>query len=62
MKNKELFLKKVETTIAGMARRAAGMEANTTCPLWGYQPKEPQELRNCGNFEVFSISNGEISN
>lgn len=50
MKNKELFLKKVETTIAGMARRAAGMEANTTCPLWGYQPKEPQEIKKLRKF------------
>ncbi len=50
MKKKELFLKKAEKALAGMARKAAGMEANTTCPLWGYQPKEPHEVKKLRRF------------
>lgn len=40
----------VKKAIASIAKRTASMEANTTCPLIGYQPKEPQAVKKLRKF------------
>jgi len=35
---------KIKKVIAKIAKKSASIEANTACPLWNYQPKEPDEL------------------
>ncbi len=47
MRNITMFVKKA---VAGIAKRTASMEANTTCPLIGYQPKEPQAVKKLRKF------------
>ncbi len=42
----------VKKAIVNMAKKSASMEANTTCPCLGYQPKEPQAVKNCVSFEA----------
>ncbi len=31
--------------ICYLARKVAEREANTTCPIWGYQPKLPDSVK-----------------
>lgn len=31
--------------IAYLARKVAARDANTTCPIWGYQPKLPDSVK-----------------
>lgn len=50
MQRKEKVVKKVEKTIAKMAKLSACMEANTACPCWNYQPKEPQNVKKLRKF------------
>lgn len=40
----------IKKTIAKIARTSAKVEANTACPLWHYQPKEPDELKKLRKF------------
>lgn len=40
----------VKRTIAYLATKSASMEANTTCPCIGYQPKEPQAVKKLRKF------------
>lgn len=40
----------VKKTIARMAKRTASLEANTACPLIGYQPKEPEAVKKLRKF------------
>lgn len=35
--------KSIKKAIANIAKKSAGIEANTTCPIMNYQPKEPQD-------------------
>lgn len=41
------FIKKA---IADMAKKSAGMEANTACPCMNFQPKEPQAVKKLRKF------------
>ena len=45
MNIKERAKKEIEKAIAMIARKSASVEANTACPLWGYQSKEPQQVK-----------------
>lgn len=45
MKMKERAKKGVERAIAGIAKKSASVEANTTCSCWGYQPQEPKQVK-----------------
>lgn len=51
---REKEMQNVKTTIkkaiASMAKRSAGMEANTACPCLGFQPKEPQAVKKLRKF------------
>lgn len=40
----------LKKAIAKAAKKSASIEANTTCPLWGFQPKEPAELKKLRKF------------
>ncbi len=40
----------VKKTIAYLAKKSARMEANTTCPCIGFQPKEPQAVKKLRKF------------
>ena len=40
----------VKKSIAKMAKKAASVEANTTCPLYNFQPKEPQDVKKLRKF------------
>ena len=35
----------IKKAIVSMAKKSAGMEVNTACPIMNYQPKEPQEVK-----------------
>ena len=50
MGKKNQVVKKIELAVAGAARKSAGIEANTACPLWGYQPKEPKQVKKLRKF------------
>lgn len=41
---------KIKKVIAKIAKKSASIEANTACPLWNYQPKEPDELKKLRKF------------
>jgi cyclic lactone autoinducer peptide len=45
MNIKECAKKGVEKAIVKIARKSASVEANTACPCWGYQPKEPKQVK-----------------
>jgi len=45
MKRKKCVKKVVEQAVAAIAKKSAGMEANTACTFWGYQPKVPEEVK-----------------
>ena len=45
MKAKEYAKKGIEQAIAKIAKKSASVEANTACPCWGYQPKEPKQVK-----------------
>ena len=47
MKNVMTVVKKV---IIELAKKNAVMEANTSCPAIGYQPKEPQAVKKLRKF------------
>lgn len=40
----------VKKAIVSMAKKSASMEANTTCPCLGYQPREPQAVKKLRKF------------
>ncbi|MBD5465020.1 MAG: cyclic lactone autoinducer peptide [Lachnospiraceae bacterium] len=42
--------RKMEKAIAKMAKMSASVEANTACPCWNYQPKEPQNVKKLRKF------------
>lgn len=42
---KEIAKKRIEKAVANAARKSASVEANTTCPCWGYQAKEPKQVK-----------------
>ncbi len=42
--------KLVKKAVVNMAKRTAIMEANTTCPLIGFQMKEPQAVKKLRKF------------
>ncbi len=50
MQGKNSVVKKVEKAIAAMAKISAGVEANTACACWTYQPKEPQNVKKLRKF------------
>lgn len=50
MKVKGNVVKTMETAIAKMAKISADVEANTACPCWNYQPKEPQDVKKLRKF------------
>lgn len=50
MQGKNVIVKKMEKAIAGMAKMAASVEANTACPCWNYQPEEPQDVKKLRKF------------
>lgn len=47
---KKMVEKKLEKTIVRLAEKAAGMEANTACSFFCYQPKEPQKIKELRKF------------
>ena len=47
MKNLKMLVKKA---VVEMAKRNATMEANTSCPFIGYQPKEPKAVKKLRKF------------
>ncbi len=40
----------VKRVVINLAKRSATMEANTSCPFMGYQPKEPQAVKKLRKF------------
>lgn len=48
--NKKTVGKKLEKTIVRLAEKVASMEANTACMFIGYQPKEPQKIKELRKF------------
>ncbi len=42
---KENAKKRIEKAVANVARKSASVEANTTCSCWGYQSKEPEQVK-----------------
>lgn len=40
----------LEKAIANMAKKAAGIEANTACRFYSYQPKDPKDLKRLRKF------------
>lgn len=40
----------VKKAVINVAKRSAVMEANTSCPLMGYQPKEPLAVKKLRKF------------
>jgi len=40
----------VKKALVELARKNATLEANTSCPLIGYQPKEPQAVKKLRKF------------
>lgn len=50
MQKKNLLIKGMEKFIAKMAKKAASIEANTTCPGIGYQHKEPPQIKKLRKF------------
>ena len=47
MKNMKTIVKKA---IVSMAKKSASMEANTSCPIIGFQPQEPQAVKKLRKF------------
>lgn len=47
---KTSITRNIKKVIAEIARKSAKVEANTACPLWNYQPKEPDELKKLRKF------------
>ena len=47
MKDMKKMMKKA---IVMMAKRSAVMEANTSCPLLGFQPEEPKAVKKLRKF------------
>ena len=47
MKDMKKMMKKVVVT---MAKRSAALEANTSCPLLGFQPEEPKAVKKLRKF------------
>lgn len=45
-----MMKKIVRKAIAYVAKKMAFVEANTACPLVGYQPKEPQGVKKLRRF------------
>ncbi len=50
MQGKNEIVKKMEKAIAKVAKMSASVEANTACPCWNYQPKEPQDVKKLRKF------------
>lgn len=50
MQRKNYIIRKAEKAVAGLAKKSAGIEANSTCAVWGYQPKEPEALKKLRKF------------
>lgn len=51
MKHKEKVGNRAwKKVVADVAKKAASIEANSTCVIWGYQPKEPKELKKLRKF------------
>ena len=44
------LLTTVKKVVINVAKRSAVMEANTSCPLIGFQPKEPQAVKKLRKF------------
>lgn len=42
--------KTLEKAIVNLAIKVAGIEANTACRLYSYQPKEPKDLKRLRKF------------
>lgn len=42
--------KVIKKSIANMAKKAASLEANTACPFYNFQPKEPQDVKKMRKF------------
>ena len=40
----------IKQAIVSIAKKSAGMEANTACPIMNYQPKEPQKVKKLRKF------------
>ncbi len=47
MQNITDFVKRV---VVYLAKKSAGMEANTACPFIGYQPTEPKAVKKLRKF------------
>lgn len=50
MKINKLIVKKIERIIVNAAIKSASVEANTTCPCYSYQPKEPPQIKKLRKF------------
>lgn len=44
------FKNNARKTLLNLALKSAKKEANSACALWGYQPKEPLELKELRKF------------
>ncbi len=45
MNTKERAKKAIEKVIVMLAKKSASVEANTACSCWGYQSKEPKQVK-----------------
>ncbi|MGN0386659.1 MAG: cyclic lactone autoinducer peptide [Lachnospiraceae bacterium] len=45
MRVKECVKQRFEKAVVKIARKYASVEANTACSCWGYQPKEPKQVK-----------------
>lgn len=50
MQRINIISKKIKKLIVKLAKQSANVEANTACPLFGYQPIEPQEVKSLRKF------------
>lgn len=47
---KNVLVKATERMVVTLAKKIASVEANTACPLWGYQSKESIEIKKLRKF------------
>lgn len=50
MQRKNILYQKIGQNLVKVAKKFAIVEANTACPLLGYQPKESQAIKKLRKF------------
>ena len=50
MNKRDRIKKKATQLFVASVKKAAQLEANTTCAFWGYQQKEPKQVKSLRRF------------